>query len=62
MSEEGELRLGIIGTGNIGRAHLTALSSLKKTNLANFQLTAVCDVDTKSVRKAAKDFDIPITN
>ena len=61
MSEEGELRLGIIGTGNIGRAHLTALSSLKKTNLANFQLTAVCDVDTKSVKKAAKDFDIPTT-
>lgn len=61
MSEEAELRLGIIGTGNIGRAHLTALTSLKKTNLANFQLAAVCDVDIKSVKKAAKDFNIPTT-
>ncbi|TFG99742.1 MAG: Gfo/Idh/MocA family oxidoreductase [Candidatus Thorarchaeota archaeon] len=59
MSEDAELRLGIIGTGNIGRAHLAALSSLKRANLANFQLSAVCDVDSKSARKAAKDFDIP---
>ncbi len=59
MNEEEGLRLGIIGTGNIGRAHLTALSSLKKTNLANFQLTAVCDIDSKSAQKAANDFDIP---
>ena len=61
MNEEDELRLGIIGTGNIGRAHLTALTSLKKINLANFQLTAVCDADPESARKAAKDFDIPTT-
>ncbi len=61
MSEEEKLHLGLIGTGNIGRAHLTALSSLKKANLANFHLSAVCDLDSESVRKAAKDFDIPIT-
>lgn len=61
MSEEDNLRLGIIGTGNIGRAHLTALTSLKKTNLANFQITAVCDADSASARKAAKDFEIPTT-
>jgi len=61
LSEEVGLRLGIIGTGNIGRAHLTALSSLKKTNLAHFQLAAVCDIDSKSAKKAAKDFNITAT-
>ncbi|MHA1862722.1 MAG: Gfo/Idh/MocA family protein [Candidatus Thorarchaeota archaeon] len=61
MSEEEELRLGLIGTGNIGRAHLTALSSLKKANLANFHLSAVCDLDSELVKQAAKDFDIPTT-
>ena len=61
MSEEEELRLGLIGTGNIGRAHLIALSSLKKANLVNFHLSSVCDLDLESARKAAKDFDSPTT-
>lgn len=59
MSEEDEIHLGLIGTGNIGRTHLAALYSLKKSNLTNFQLTAVCDLDSESAKKAAKDFDIP---
>ena len=61
MSEEEELRLGLIGTGNLGRAHLSALSSLKKANLSKLQLSAVCDLDSESAKKAAKDFDIPTT-
>jgi UDP-N-acetyl-2-amino-2-deoxyglucuronate dehydrogenase len=61
LSEEEELRLGLIGTGNLGRVHLSALSSLKKANLTNLQLSAVCDLDSESAKKAAKDFDIPTT-
>lgn len=61
MNEDARLRLGLIGTGNIGRVHLSALSSLKNANLVNFILAAVCDGDSNSVTKAAKDFKIPKT-
>jgi len=59
LSEEEEIHLGLIGTGNIGRTHLAALYSLKKSHLTNFQISAVCDLDSESAKKAAKDFDIP---
>lgn len=59
MSEEEGLRLGLIGTGNIGRAHLSALLSLKTAKLANFTMHAICDKDEESLHRAASDFGIP---
>lgn len=53
------LRLGLIGTGNIGRTHLAALSSLKSAELANISVVAVSDIDSASMKKAARDFNVP---
>ncbi|TFG35016.1 Gfo/Idh/MocA family oxidoreductase [Candidatus Thorarchaeota archaeon] len=59
MSEEEELRLGLIGTGKIGRAHLTALSSLKNAKLANFNLDAISDTNIESLDRAAIEYGVP---
>ncbi len=47
----GKLRIGLIGTGSIARAHLMAM------NLASqkVKLTAVCDINEDAVRKFAKE-------
>lgn len=59
MIEEDELRLGLVGTGNIGRAHLSALSSLRSAKLVNFNLAAICDDDNGSLTRAAKEYNVP---
>ena len=59
MIEEEELRLGLIGTGNIGRAHLSALTSLKTAKLVNFKLAAISDDDNNSLERVAKEYNVP---
>jgi len=58
LSDEEELRLGLIGTGNIGRAHLSALTSLKAANLVNINLEAICDIDDNSLSRVAAEYNI----
>ncbi len=58
MIEEEELRLGLVGTGNIGRAHLSALSSLKTAKLVNFDIAAICDDDSDSLDRAAAEYQV----
>jgi predicted dehydrogenase len=41
--------IGLIGTGNIGRVHLTALSALKVSGLLNLEISAVCDTNKDSL-------------
>ena len=44
-----ELRLGIIGIGNMGSAHL---SCIKNGEIENLTVTAVCDIDRKKLDSA----------
>ncbi len=52
------LRIGLIGTGNIGRTHLTALASLAHAGLVNVRVTALCDIDKEALESAAQLFDV----
>ena len=60
MSNEARLRLGLIGIGKAGRRHLKALKSIKDAGLLNIEINAVSDIDTNKLKKAAKEFDIPV--
>ena len=55
------LRIGLVGSGNIGRTHLTAISSISETNLLNVEVTALCDIDEKALSKSAGQFSVPNT-
>ncbi|MFW9963764.1 MAG: Gfo/Idh/MocA family protein [Candidatus Sifarchaeia archaeon] len=59
MSDDAELRLGVIGIGKAGYAHLSALKSLKDAGLLNIKINAVSDIDLIKTKQAAKEFDIP---
>lgn len=52
MSEK--VRVGIVGCGGISRRHLQAFQLLKEKGLANFSITAVCDVDEGRARERAE--------
>ncbi|MEE9540618.1 MAG: Gfo/Idh/MocA family oxidoreductase [Candidatus Thorarchaeota archaeon] len=54
-------RIGLIGTGNIGRTHLTSLASLRHSGLLDVDITAVCDIDEDAMQQAAELFDVPVT-
>ena len=51
-----KVRLGIIGVGSIGRAHISAARSVDAV-----ELTAVCDVDAGRLKSAAAEEGIPQT-
>ncbi|MHA1216114.1 MAG: Gfo/Idh/MocA family protein [Candidatus Thorarchaeota archaeon] len=51
--------VGLIGTGNIGKTHLTGLASLISAGLVNARIEAVCDTDTDALRSAAELFEVP---
>jgi len=46
-----KVRLGVIGTGTMGRFHLGKLGEVR-----NVELTAVCDIDTGCAREAAAPY------
>ncbi len=54
-------RIGLIGTGNIGRTHLTGLASLRHSGLLDVDIAAICDIDEEVMRQAAELFDVPVT-
>ncbi len=60
MSNGQTVRVGLIGTGNIGKIHLTGLSSLKESGLLDVQVTALCDTDKESLSLASNLFEVPI--
>ncbi|MFX0108121.1 MAG: Gfo/Idh/MocA family protein [Candidatus Hodarchaeota archaeon] len=47
------LGLGLIGTGNIGRAHLMGLIALRDAKLLDIEIAALCDIDEESLRSTA---------
>jgi predicted dehydrogenase len=49
-----KVRLGMIGAGNIGRAHAEACQEC-----TGLQVTAVCDVDAQRAKALAREYDIP---
>ncbi|UCE09856.1 MAG: Gfo/Idh/MocA family oxidoreductase [Candidatus Thorarchaeota archaeon] len=57
MTKE-RIGLGLIGTGNVGRIHLTGISSLIEAGLVNVQISALCDSDPKSLKEAAELFGV----
>ncbi len=50
----GDVRLGMVGVGFIGRTHLDALK-----HVSGVEVTSVCDIDAGRAKAAAKAFDIP---
>ncbi|TFF95170.1 Gfo/Idh/MocA family oxidoreductase, partial [Candidatus Thorarchaeota archaeon] len=58
MSEDARLGLGLIGIGNVGTAHLSALRTLQEANLIPFEVRAVCDTDTAILKKASEKFGV----
>ena len=60
MSGEAGLRLGIIGIGKAGRTHLAALKSLRDIGLLKLEINAISDIDNSKLKKAKKEFNIPV--
>ncbi|MHA2263332.1 MAG: Gfo/Idh/MocA family protein [Candidatus Thorarchaeota archaeon] len=60
MTKE-QLGLGLIGTGNIGRIHLTGISSLIEAGLIDLEISALCDNDPESLKEAADLFEVSTT-
>lgn len=52
----GKIKIGIIGTGNIGHTHITAY--LKNENV---ELYALCDIDAKRVEEVGKKYNVTRT-
>ena len=50
------IRIGIIGVGQIGKAHLNAYSTIP-----NAEVVAACDIDTPELTRVAEKFNIPST-
>lgn len=49
--------LGLIGTGNIGRTHLVAITALRDAGLVDVDIHALCDIDEESLKSAAELFE-----
>jgi predicted dehydrogenase len=49
------IRIGLIGCGNISRAHLNAYRTLQD----RFEISAVCDIVPAKARQSAADFGVP---
>lgn len=54
MSENKTVRIGVIGTGSIGRVHMETFGQVPDARVA-----AVTDVYREGAEKSAADFDIP---
>jgi predicted dehydrogenase len=48
------VRVGLVGCGNIGRAHSWALWAVRKAGHADVRITAVCDPDAERARDLAE--------
>jgi predicted dehydrogenase len=49
-----KVRIGLIGTGGIGQAHIKSLQQI-----AEAQIVALCDIDEQRVRAVAEPLDVP---
>lgn len=58
MSKGHTLRVGLIGTGNIGKTHLIGLASLKEAGLLDVTITALCDTDRPTLEATAGLFEV----
>ncbi len=61
MSNGNTIRIGLIGTGNIGKIHLTGLAAIKESGLLDIEISAICDVDGENLKSTAELFDVPRT-
>lgn len=61
MSKARRIGLGLIGTGIIGRTHLTGVASIKNAGLLDVDIVALCDIDSESLNTAASLFEVPTT-
>lgn len=53
-----QIRVGLIGTGNIGKTHLTGIAALKEAGLLDVQIVALCDIDSEALQSAAELFEV----
>ncbi|MFW9847617.1 MAG: Gfo/Idh/MocA family protein [Candidatus Thorarchaeota archaeon] len=58
MSTGQSIRVGLIGTGNIGKIHLIGISSLKQAGLLDVEIVALCDTDKEVLNSAAELFEV----
>ena len=49
--------LGLIGTGNIGRMHLVAITALRDAGLVDVEIQALCDIDEEALKTTAELFE-----
>jgi len=61
LSNGHTIRIGLIGTGNIGKIHLTGLASLKQSGLLDIEVSAICDLDEENLKITSEFFEIPQT-
>jgi predicted dehydrogenase len=50
--------VGLIGTGNIGKTHLTGIASLKHSGLLDVEIVALCDTDKEALESVAELFEV----
>ena len=52
-----KLKIGVVGTGSLGRHHVRILNSLDTV-----ELVLICDTNRKTVRTIAKEYEVPYTS
>ncbi len=52
------IKVGLIGTGNIGKTHLIGIASLKEAGLLDVEIVALCDTDKEALDSAAELFEV----
>ncbi|MCK5239346.1 MAG: Gfo/Idh/MocA family oxidoreductase [Candidatus Thorarchaeota archaeon] len=52
------IRVGLIGTGNIGKTHLIGIASLKEAGLLDVEIVALCDTNEDALNSAAELFEV----
>ncbi len=52
-----KIRIGLIGTGNIGRVHLTSFLALRAAGLLDIEIAALCDVNPESLNSVAEEYN-----
>ncbi|MDF1539189.1 MAG: Gfo/Idh/MocA family oxidoreductase [Candidatus Thorarchaeota archaeon] len=53
-----QIRVGLIGTGNIGKIHLSGIAALKEAGLLNVEIVALCDIDHEVLQSAGDLFEV----
>ncbi|MBD3406646.1 MAG: hypothetical protein GF411_11075 [Candidatus Lokiarchaeota archaeon] len=56
-----DIRLGLIGTGTIGKMHLLSLAALRESKLIDLEISAICDIESSTLKNASELFEVETT-